>query len=121
REKTGLPADFGKPRGMGTEPATVPPWGEFVTYDIELEQPQEYVAFEATADRTPHWIFEQRKPPQVGQLMASCGLTAEQITRALSPQMAEATSSNTVITPDAGLILSLSPTARGKLYTELAQ
>src|SRR5262245_33146043 len=59
RAKPGLPADFGMSRAIPPEPATVPAWGEFVTYDIELEQPEEYVAFEATANRTAHWIFPE--------------------------------------------------------------
>ena len=118
----GLPADYGRPMGMKADrPTTIPPWGEFVTFDIELEQPQEYVAFEITANRTSRWCFPSLAPAQVRNVMQSCGLTTEQITRALSPQLAVATTTNTIVTPDADLVLSLSPQARAKFYTELAQ
>src|ERR1044071_1737335 len=33
-------------------------WGQLVTRDIELEQPEEYVAYETVTNRIETWIFE---------------------------------------------------------------
>src|SRR5436190_4902285 len=38
-------------------PAAIPPWGELVTYDIRLEQPEEYLAFELDRLHPPIWNF----------------------------------------------------------------
>src|SRR5438105_15383310 len=40
-----------------TAPTEVPPWGELIKEDVEIEQPEEYVAFEATANRVAAWHF----------------------------------------------------------------
>ena len=102
-------------------PAEVPPWGEFSAYDIELERPEEYVAFEIGRAKPVTWTFQGMKVDQVRQLLLKCGLTQQQAERALSPAMVSATATNTVIQPDDDLILSLSTAARGALYGELAK
>lgn len=101
-------------------PTDIPPWGEMIVSDIELEQPEEYVAFEIETNRIPTWVFAEMTPDTVRALMLSCGMPAEQVARALSRQLAEATVSGTVIHPDDELILSLSPPTRSKLYGKLA-
>ncbi len=53
--------------------------------------------------------------------MASCGLTPNQIERALSPELVTVTSGNTIIKPDDGLVFSLTPQTRAKLYQELGR
>jgi hypothetical protein len=97
------------------------PWGELVTYDIELERPEEYVAYEAGSNQPPVWVFAGLSPEKIRETMLACGLTAEQVQRALSPGHFIATSSNTVVNPDDDLVLALTPPVRAKLYQELAR
>jgi hypothetical protein len=120
--KAGLPPDFGRPPLLKTSPPdTIPAWGELVTFDVEIEQPLEYLGFEPTGSRTSRWIFPEQSLTQVQALMQKCGLPPEQIARALSSELALVTASNTIVTPDDELILSLAPAVRTALYTELAQ
>src|SRR5437868_5238689 len=72
--------------GGGMSPSTdTPPWGELITYDIRLEQPEEYLAFELDHLRPPVWIFEGMTPDQARQTMVASGLTAAQAGQALAP------------------------------------
>jgi hypothetical protein len=102
------------------ETKDVPPWGQLAVRDIDLEQPEEYVAYEINPDRVETWTFEGMNPDAVRTVMQSSGLTAEQIEKALSATAMTYTNSSTVITPDSDLVFSLSAGARAKLYAVLA-
>jgi hypothetical protein len=102
-------------------PQEVPPWGELKTFDVDLEQPEEYIAFEMDTNRVPTWVFAKMTPDQVRALMQSCGLASNQIEHALSPALVSVTSSNTVIKPDDELVLSLPAQTRAKFYGELSK
>src|SRR5207244_1862115 len=39
-------------------PREIPPWGELLTSDIELEPPEEYLAFDVDKNWTLAWTFE---------------------------------------------------------------
>ncbi len=98
-----------------------PPWGDLVTRNIELEKPDEYVAYEANTNHVPTWTFPAMQPPQVRELMLTSGFTSAQADRALSPQDATITSSNTTIVhPDDDLLFGIPPTVRTKFYQQLA-
>jgi hypothetical protein len=107
--------------GLLAPPQLVPPWGELVVREIEMERPEEYVAAEISNYQVPNWTFEGQTVEQVRNLMLRCGLTAVQVTTALSPELSSVTSSNVVIKPDDDLVYGLSPEVRSKLYAELAQ
>ena len=102
------------------ETTNVPPWGQLTVRDIDLEQPEEYVAYEINTNRVETWAFEGMKPDAVRAVMQSSGLAAEQIEKALAATAMTYTNSSTVITPDSDLVFSLSPEARAKLYAVLA-
>lgn len=116
------PADFGKPMGMNTPvPNTIPPWGEFVTFDIQLEQPEEYVAYESMTNRIARWVFPGKSPNEVQAMMSSCGFTAGQISEAFSSGKISITTAGIVIRPDDELVLGLTKEVRARFYIELAQ
>ena len=100
------------------EQPDAPASGQLFTRNLNLEQPEEYADYEAS-DQTETWTFEQMVPGQVRTLMQSCGLAANEIDRALSPAMMTFANSDTVITPDAELVFSMSPDVRVKLYNAL--
>jgi hypothetical protein len=102
-------------------PAEMPPWGELLAYDTQLERPEEYTAMELNRISEPAWVFGGMQLEQVRQLLLSCGLTPEQVELACRPQSVSLSTSNTVIHPDDQLVLSLSPESRSKLYAELAK
>ena len=103
------------------EMTNVPPWGQLTMRDIDLEQPEEYVAYEINTNRVETWTFEGMNPDAVRTVMQSSGLTADQIEKALSAASVIYTNSNTVVTPDKDLVFSLSPGARAKLYAVLGR
>jgi hypothetical protein len=102
-------------------PPEVPAWGEFSAYDIELERPEEYVAFELSRNKIPPWTFTGMKLEEVRELLTKCGLTPAQLERALAPGVVSIDDTNTLIQADEQLIFSLSPEIRSKLYAELAR
>ncbi len=101
-------------------PAETPPWGELTTADITLEAPEEYLAFELQNINSPTWTFRGLTPEQVRTRLTECGVAPAQISLALSPARASVSSAGTVIKLDDGLVFSLTPEVRTKLYRELA-
>ena len=99
----------------------VPPWGQLITRDIDLQQPEEYVAYETGTQRVETWLFTGTTPAQVKVILQSCGLTPAQIERALSAPLATYTNATTDIRPDDDLVFSLTPAMRTKLYSAIAQ
>jgi len=95
------------------------PWGNLITLDVEIQQPEEYVSFDTTRNH-PEWVFSGRTTNQVKEQLAECGLTESQIATALAPDKVDSRADATVLKPDAALILSISPETRAKLYTVLA-
>lgn len=116
----GIP--FGRPTPLSTvKPEINPPWGELVKVDLEVEQPEEYIAFEPITNRVARWFFPGRTAPQVRELLQSAGLNARQIEGLMSPAMSAMEAGEFVVTPTDELIYSLSPEVRKNLYTDLAQ
>ena len=97
------------------------PWGELSIRNIQLERPEEYVAYEANSNQPPSWTFVGMTPDQSRQLMTDCGLTADQIGMAFKPGAFSVQGQNTVVLPENDLMLSLSPSVRAKFYRELGR
>lgn len=117
-----LPA--GAPKSAAANDATpviTPAWGELTTYDVWLENPEEYLATDFDTNRVTTWVFEGMAVEQVRTQLAECGLTAAQIARALAPDRITTTANQTSIRPDAELVWSLSAEVRGKIYERLAR
>lgn len=98
-----------------------PPWGDLVVHDITMERPEEYIGPEAKEYGDPAWVFDQMAPAAARKLMLSCGVSAAQADRALSPAMALVTPTNTIVKVDETLALSLSPEVRSNLYMVLGR
>jgi hypothetical protein len=97
-----------------------PAWGQFVTRDLDLEQPDEYVAYETSTNKIETWTFAGMSPDEVRALMQSCGLAAGDIDRVLQPAAMLYDNSNTVVTPDEQLVFSMPPQTRANLYGALS-
>lgn len=113
---------FGQPTPLNTDkPNENPPWGELIKVDLEVEQPDEYVAFEPISNRVAKWFFPDQTILQTRDRLTAAGLDAKQIESALAPTNARTALGETVITPSDELIHSLNPAVRKNLYTDLAQ
>jgi hypothetical protein len=106
---------------LETEMTNVPPWGQLTERDIDLEQPEEYAAYETDTNETETWTFEGMNPDAVLAVMQSSGLSEEQIGKVMSAACMVYTNSSTVITPDSNLVIALPPDVRAKLYAMLGQ
>lgn len=102
-------------------PQEMPPWGELMAYDTQMERPQEYMAWEIKSSGVPTWNFDQKNPEQVRKLLQECGLSGPQVEQALSPRCVSVTPTGTILKPADELILSLAPEARARLYARLAR
>ena len=121
-EKAGDPpaAQVASKAGETESHGTVGPWGELVTLDVDIEQPLEYVSFEATTNRVTTWTFPGTTVNQARDLMLASGFTEAQVTGALSPDKMTDTPEAIIVKPDDALVLALSPEVRCKFYTVLA-
>jgi hypothetical protein len=95
-------------------------WGTLVTWDIELERPVEYPTDEINHPRAQTWWFNGLKPEAVRSLLARNGLTAAQLSAALSPTNVSTYASGTIVKPSGDFLESLDAGARQKLYVGLA-
>jgi len=102
-------------------PATSTPWGELITSDVQLENPEEYLATDFDTNRPPTWHFADGSVDQVKAQLVACGLSATQIAGVLAPGRVTATLTNVALQPEQNLVLSLSSEVRGKLYGLLAR
>jgi hypothetical protein len=100
-------------------PGELPPWGELIAYDVDMDRPDEYLAFEINTNKSPSWIFEQMNAAQAEEAMRSCGLTDAQMARATAPAALSVASNTVTIRPDRDLVLSLPPPVRARLYARL--
>jgi hypothetical protein len=119
-----LPRLYAATNSSGTvelETTNLPPWGQVIVRDIDLEQPEEYAAYEINTNREETWTFEGMNPDSVRSVMQTSGLSAEQIGKALSAASMIYTNSNTVVTPGNDLVFALPPDARAKLYSLLGR
>jgi hypothetical protein len=96
-----------------------PAWGQLVVRALDLEQPEEYVAYEITTNKVASWTFEGMSPDEARATMQSSGVAAGDIDRAM--QTVSYAASNTVVTPDEQLVFSLSPQTRASLYGVLGR
>lgn len=101
-------------------PATTPAWGELITSDVQLENPEEYLATDFDTNRPAVWVFAGMSVEKVRAQLGQCGLTPGQIEQALAPANLSTTPTDTSVTPGPELILALSAEVRGKLYSFLA-
>lgn len=108
-------------RWSSPEPNQIPPWGELITFDTKLEQPEEYFGFEKTDGLIPMWHFPGLAPAQVTALLHQGGLTQTQTQSLFAEARITATATETLVRPDDDLILSLTQKTRGNLYATLAQ
>jgi hypothetical protein len=102
-------------------PATPPAWGELVTYDIEIENPEEYMATDYDTNRAPMWVFDQPGMAEAKETLRSCGLSPAQVEQALSPSLVTVTATNIIVKPESELVFALPAEVRGKLYALLAR
>jgi hypothetical protein len=96
-----------------------PAWGQLVVRSLDLEQPEEYIAYETTTNQVATWMFEGMSPDEARATMHSSGVAAGDIDRAM--QTVSYAASNTVVTPDEQLVFSMSPQTRASLYGVLGR
>jgi hypothetical protein len=99
-------------------PAEIPPWGELLEVNVNLEQPEEYLAFELAKSSASVWAFDMGSAEQVRAILLECGFTTTQADVALSHT--EPSETGLKVFPSDDLLLSLTSEVRGKLYGRLS-
>ena len=107
--------------GSSATTAGVPPWGELVLHDMDVQRPDEYLEIDLKKGVSTAWNFPGTNPDQVRSLLVSCGLNEQQLARAFAPEAVMISASSISIRPDDDLLLSLEPQTRSKLYAELSR
>ena len=96
------------------------PWGDLQIWNILLEQPEEYVAFEHIPLDGPFWNFGKQTKESMVTILVGNGCTPEQAQSLLSCTKIQE-SGDLVINPNDETLLSLDPEARANVYLVLAQ
>jgi len=99
----------------------IPPWGELIAYDTQMERPEEYTALEVNRIDRAKWIFTGKTPEQARELMRECGFTAEQISQAFQSENVSVEEGATIIYPSEALVFSISSDVRARFYNELSK
>jgi len=68
-----------------------------VTLDIDLEQPEEYVSFEATTGRVTTWTFAGKTLGQTREILADSGMQPSLIESVLAAGKVEDTPQATIV------------------------
>jgi hypothetical protein len=106
---------------MGTPPQVFSgPWGDLQVWNVSLEQPSEYVAFESTTSQGPLWNFGPISLNDLQSLLLKCGCTSAQAQSLLASQV-PANDGVKVIKPAESAILELGAQTRSELYLALAK
>lgn len=97
------------------------PWGDLATLDVEIQQPEEYVSFDTTADQASTWVFTGQSIGQVKEALKGSGLTDAQVASALADGRVINKPDAVIVKPDESLLFSLSPEVRRELYILLGR
>lgn len=97
------------------------PWGRLVTMEVDIQQPEEYVSFDTTAETRSAWMFAGLSLGQVKETLKTAGLSEQQIVSALAPGKVSDQSDGVTVKPDEALLFSLKPEVRSRLYNVLAK
>jgi hypothetical protein len=115
------PASQPTPTAAASAATSEMPWGDLSIEDIDIEQPDEYVSFEATTHRETCWTFKGTGLDSIRGLLAACGLDGGLIEDSLKPERVENSATAVIVKPTDEAVLALPPGGRAKLYTHLAQ
>lgn len=120
RAATPQPAVVESAKATDQIPDRTPAWGELLTADVQLENPEEYLAPDFDPSQSPRWVFAGMSVDKLRALLTECGLTPAQTAQALTAPSLVTTATEAVIHPDRALVYSLPAEARAKLYAQLA-
>ena len=110
------------PASGPTQAAAPGPWGRLSITPITISPPLEYVASD-WGRRGPaggEWLFPDTSVETLDAFLRSTGLSAEGVARLRATARAEPQIRGIVVSPDAGLVRSLAPEVRARLYGQLA-
>jgi hypothetical protein len=101
--------------------APEPEWGNLEKVDIDIEQPDEYVAFNPVDHPETKWEFPGMTESQVRKLMGSCGITEAEVNALLDPKGIENAANAFRVKPSDEAVMAISEESRGNLYKQMSQ
>lgn len=96
------------------------PWGELEITPVVLDRPEELFITNGW-DRVIRWCFPNQSAEQVRALFTASDLTQEQKTLLLATNRWEPLTNGWRVLPPSDVVAAMSPTAREKIYSVLAQ
>lgn len=99
------------------------PWGHLEVTPIVVSPPLEYVGADwgGRPDKPDEWKFPGVSRDELSAFLTTRGFSADQTARIVSSAQPDTATGGLIVRPDAALVRSLSPDARGRLYTQLAK
>ena len=97
------------------------PWGEMKYVRITIEPPDEFVPIDDRAFAKTRWHFAGYQRDRLAILFNAPELTPEQRAELLNAEAWNETTNGIVVTPSERLVLGLSPAARTRIYSVLAE
>jgi hypothetical protein len=97
------------------------PWGDLEYSTVMIEPPAEAIPVDDSIPQPPKWSFNGYTESKLTALWESAGLTAAQRQTLDDPAIRKMSSSGLVLQPRVEDVVDLSPAARAKIYTALAE
>jgi hypothetical protein len=105
-----------------TTPAQPGPWGRLNVTPIVVSPPLEYVAADwRRPDDTYRWYFPGASLEMVRAFLGSTGMSGDQVSGLFATAQQDVSIRGTTIQPDLGILKSLDPQVRPRLYLQLAK
>jgi hypothetical protein len=116
---------------VATRPAPMPtgrtfyshpgPWGDLEYVRIAIEPPEEFISLDSPDAGPPRWFFRNATREQLLELFRSVDLSGSQMAALLESARWEQAADGWWVAPGSDLVLGLSPPARQRIYSVLAQ
>ncbi|HSC26036.1 MAG TPA: hypothetical protein VLD67_02105 [Vicinamibacterales bacterium] len=98
------------------------PWGHLTATPIVVSPPLEYVAADwSRTDAPDTWYFPSTSADELEEFFVFVGLSREQARGLRSNARPDPRSRGLVVTPDDGLVRTMAPEVRARLYLQLAK
>lgn len=96
------------------------PWGDMLVWNVQIQQPEEYLGFFKPSSEGPFWNFGPVNQEEVASILSVAGFSVDQIRELLATRVPSNVHAGVVLQPSEKLLLSIDKKTRANLYLKLA-
>ena len=96
------------------------PWGDMLVWNVQIQQPEEYLGFFKQSSEGPFWNFGAVSEKEVESTLSVAGFSVDQIRELLATRVPSNVHASVVLQPSEKFLLSMDKKTRANLYLKLA-